>query len=101
MGSFISQPSGPNLAGVSMISNRTITGKDILPAHVFASSVAISYCSSPDWIEVGQALASIKQLHSLAVLHSNCDDPMLRYLKPLRSLRSLELRTNSPMKNGI
>jgi len=77
------------------IRDAAITASNILPAHGHTTSLVLENCTSCQCEKVGQALASIRQLQTLAVLRSNAADALCRGLAKSESLLRLRFGTSS------
>ena len=77
------------------IRNAAITASNILPAHRNTTSLVLRTCTADDWRQIGQALASMRQLQTLAVLHCNAGDALCRGLAKSESLLRLRFGTSS------
>ncbi len=79
----------------STIRDAAITASNILPAHADATSLVLENCTSDRWRQLGQAMASMRQLQTLAVLHCNAGDALCYGLAESESLLRLHFGTSS------
>ena len=72
-----------------------VTINSIFPAHQDATAIIIDRCTSTSWSEIGNALASLNQLHSLILRDCETGISLWEKLFSSKSLRRLHMGTHS------
>ena len=80
-----------------IFSHRTIDVVDILPHLAQSTSIAFDSCTAEHWKKVGEALASLSQLHTLSLENCNTGVPFWKELSLSKSI--LRLRASKQRRN--
>ena len=81
-----------------IFNSQCITVETLLTAHQHATSITLELCTSTSWYNIGKALASLKRLQTLTLVHCNIDDVICQELPKSKSLLQLRSGTYCSMQ---
>lgn len=76
----------------SILEDQAITVKDVL-RYQSSTALIIRRCTSTQWFQIGEALASHQHLLELSIVDCSCGDAILLKLEETKQLLRLRVRT--------
>ena len=85
----------------SILEDQAITVKDVL-RYQSSTALIIRRCTSTQWFQIGEALASHQHLLELSIVDCSCGDAILRKLEGAKQLVHLHVRCSiTQVESGV